>query len=162
MFGHLAADQSTARLPAPGGDTRHQGFHHLGVQRAHRHVVEEEERLGALTHEVVDAHRDEVHPDGVESPSGGGHERLGTDAIGRRDQQRIGVSRRRQIEHSAETTDPAEHAWTRGRSDDRLDPLHRGFTRLDVDAGVAIAGAGHVSRPAAIRSAGANPRRRAT
>ena len=38
----------------------------LGHDAAHRHVVEEEQRLGARAHDVVGAHRDEVDPDRVD------------------------------------------------------------------------------------------------
>ena len=49
-----------------------------------RDVVEEEQRLGALADDVVDAHRDEVDADGVEAAGGLGDERLGADAVGGR------------------------------------------------------------------------------
>ena len=52
------------------------------VQLADRDVVEEEQRLGALTHEVVHAHRHEVDADRRELPGGLGDERLGADSVG--------------------------------------------------------------------------------
>jgi hypothetical protein len=58
MLGHLAADQRAPRDATTLGDTRHQLLHLVTVELPDRHVVEEEERLRALAHEIVDAHRD--------------------------------------------------------------------------------------------------------
>src|SRR4051812_9223917 len=64
-FRRLAADQRAARLPAPGGD---RGDHPLGnaaLELRAGEIIEEEERLGALHDEVVDAHCDEVDADAL-------------------------------------------------------------------------------------------------
>ena len=53
--------------PAAVGDARDELLDLVGVELADRDVVEEEQRLGALAHDVVDAHRDEVDADGVEA-----------------------------------------------------------------------------------------------
>ena len=59
------------------------------IEPAGREVVEEEQRLGALHDEVVDAHRDEVDADRL-VPAGGDRDlELGADPVGGRDQDRI-------------------------------------------------------------------------
>ncbi len=65
MLGGLAADQRAAGAFAAGRDA----LDHLGrdvdVEPLADEVVEEEQRLGALHEDVVDAHRDEVDADRV-------------------------------------------------------------------------------------------------
>ena len=60
-----------------------------GVELAGGEIVEEEQRLGALHDEVVDAHRDEVDADRVVHAGLDGDLELGADAVGGRDQDRI-------------------------------------------------------------------------
>ena len=67
MLGHLAADERAARLLAALHHAAHELLDVRWIELADRDVVEEEQRLGALAHEVVDAHRDEVDPDRVEA-----------------------------------------------------------------------------------------------
>ena len=52
-------------------------------------VVEEEQRLGALDDDVVDAHRDEVDADRVEDAGFDRDLELGADAVGGADQDRV-------------------------------------------------------------------------
>ena len=84
VLGHLAADERAAGLPAALGHAVDELLDVVGVELADGDVVEEEERLGALAHEVVDAHGDEVDADRVEAAGGLGDERLGADAVGGR------------------------------------------------------------------------------
>ena len=70
VLGHLAADQRAAGLAAALGHALDELLDVVGVELADGDVVEEEQRLGALAHEVVDAHGDEVDADGVEAPGG--------------------------------------------------------------------------------------------
>ena len=84
VLGHLAADERAAGLPAALGDALDELLDVVGVELADGDVVEEEQRLGALAHEVVDAHGHEVDADGVEPPGGLGDQRLGADAVGGR------------------------------------------------------------------------------
>ncbi len=65
MLGRLAADQRAAGLLAAGGDALDHVGRDVDVELAAGEVVEEEQRLGALHEDVVDAHRDEVDADGV-------------------------------------------------------------------------------------------------
>ena len=64
QLGDLAADQRAAGLAAPAAIPRTT----VSTRRGHAgdpDVVQEHERLGAVDQEVVDAHRDQVDPDGV-------------------------------------------------------------------------------------------------
>ena len=92
VLGHLAADQRAAGLAAALGDALDELLDLVGVELADRDVVEEEQRLGALAHDVVDAHRDEVDADRVEAAGGLGDQRLGADAVGRRHEHRVAVA----------------------------------------------------------------------
>ena len=64
-FRRLAADQRAARRLAAVGDAADDFGGDVDVELAAGEVVEEEQRLGALHEDVVDAHRDEVDADGV-------------------------------------------------------------------------------------------------
>ena len=77
VLGHLAADERAARLAATLGHPGHQLVDVVGVERADRDVVEEEERLGAGAGDVVDAHGHEVDADRVEAVGLVGDHRLG-------------------------------------------------------------------------------------
>ena len=94
MLGGLAADQRSPRLATPGGDATDQLGDVDRVESPDRDVVQERERLGASTHDVVGAHRDEVDADRVEPPDSAGDRGLRADAIGRRDEQRLTVAGR--------------------------------------------------------------------
>ena len=61
----LAADQRAADLAAGAGDAGDDVRGGRDVELAGGEVVEEEQRLGALHDEIVDAHGDEVDADGV-------------------------------------------------------------------------------------------------
>ena len=61
----LAADQRAAGQPAALGDAGDDRRALVGIELAGREIVEEEQRLGALHDDVVDAHGDEVDADRV-------------------------------------------------------------------------------------------------
>ena len=91
-FGGFAADERAAGEPASFGDALDD--HHAGFGRKFSgcEVVKEEQRLGALHDDVVDAHRHEVDPDGV-VPAGLDRDLdLGADPVVGRDQDRVARS----------------------------------------------------------------------
>ena len=94
-----------------------------GSQLAGGEVVQEEQRLGALHHDVVDAHRHQVDADGVVDAGLDRDLQLGADAVGAGDQHRIDESRRLQVEQRAEAAEPAHHAGPVRRPRERLDRL---------------------------------------
>src|SRR5882762_3647863 len=61
----LAADQRGTCLDAAFGDSTDHGLGDIDAQFPGRVVVQEEQGLGALNDNVVNAHRDEVNSDGV-------------------------------------------------------------------------------------------------
>ncbi len=102
------------RLAAGRGDA----VDHLGadlrIELAAGEIVEEEQRLGALHHEVVDRHGDEIDADRVVARSLDRDLDLGADAVGRGDQDRIGEAGRLEIEQAAEAADLGIRARPRG------------------------------------------------
>ena len=93
VLGHLAAEQGGADLAAALGHPGHQLGHLGGLHRPGRDVVEEEQRLGSLAHQVVDAHGHQVDADGVEAAELLGHHQLGAHPVGGRHQDRPAVAR---------------------------------------------------------------------
>ena len=101
-LGRLAADQRAAGLPAALGDAGDDLARGVDVELAGGEIVEEEQRLGALHHQVVDAHGDEVDADAVVLAGLDGDLQLGADAVGGGDQQRVVVAGGLQVEQGAE------------------------------------------------------------
>ncbi len=114
-LGGFAADQGAARLAAAFRHAGDNGFHLLGNIMAQRHIVEEEQRLGALRQHVVDAHRHRVDADGVVLVHGEGDLELRTHAVGAAHQDRLLVTEGRQVEHTAERPDAAHPTGALGR-----------------------------------------------
>ena len=104
-LGGLAADERGAGDPAALGDA---GDDLDGVSRlelAGGEIVEEEQRLGALDDEIVDAHGDQIDADRVENAGVDGDLQLGADPVGGRDQDRVRITRRLEVEEPAESAD---------------------------------------------------------
>ena len=81
-----------------------------GRESAGREVVEEEQRLGALHQDVVDAVIDEVAADRVVASREERDLQLRADAVGARDEHRLANCARLEPEQAAERTDVGEHA----------------------------------------------------
>ena len=88
-FGGLAADQRAARLPAAERDAGDHGGADFRLELAAGEVVEEEQRFGALHHQVVHAHGDQIDADRVVAAGFDGDLDLGADAVIGGDQDRI-------------------------------------------------------------------------
>jgi hypothetical protein len=91
-FGGLAADQGAACLPAAVRDRGDDALGDSALELAGREIIEEEQRLGALDDEVVDAHRDQIDTDAVMAVEVDRELQLGADAIIGGDQQRIAIA----------------------------------------------------------------------
>ena len=91
-LGGLAADQGGAGDPAALGDAGDELDRVSRLELAGGEIVEEEQRLGALDDEIVDAHGDEVDADRVEDAGVDGDLQLGADAVGGGDQDRVAHS----------------------------------------------------------------------
>ena len=138
-FGRLAADQRRAGDPAAFGDAAD----HLGrldrIELAGREIVEKEQRLGALHDKIVDAHRDEIDPDRVVDARVDGDLELGADAVIGRDEQRIGIAGRLQVEYPAEPADIGIGARPARCLDERLDQVDEPVAGVNVDTRIGIA-----------------------
>ena len=89
----------------PGGSPRRcprRRRGHFVVELAGGEIVEEEQRLGALDDEVVDAHRDQVDADAVMLAGVDGQLELGADAVVGGDEQRVVIARGLEVEEAAE------------------------------------------------------------
>ena len=75
------------------------------VELAGGEVVEEEQRLGALRQQVVDAHGDEIDADGVVPAGLDGDLQLGADAVVGGDQDRVLEAGPLEIEQRAEAAE---------------------------------------------------------
>ncbi len=80
-FGGLAADQRRAGLEAARRDALDDGARDRAVEPAGRVIIEEEQGLGALHDEIVDAHGDEVDADRVVESRFDRDFDLGADAV---------------------------------------------------------------------------------
>src|SRR4051812_33054782 len=92
-LGRFTADQRASRDPAAFGNARDDVAASCYVQLAGSEVIEEEQRLGALNHEVVDAHRDKVDTNGIVLASRNSDSQLSADPIGAGDEDRILIAR---------------------------------------------------------------------
>ena len=112
------------------------GLRHL--QMPGGEIVQEEQRLGALHDQVVDAHRHQVDAHLVVQPGLDRNLQLGADAVGGRYQDRVGESRGAQVEQRAETADPAQRAGPGGGAGQRGDGRHQRLPGIDIDSGGAV------------------------
>ena len=108
------------------------------VERAGRKIIEEEQRLGALNDEVVDAHGDQVDADGGVQAGIDGDLELGADAVGGADEHRVAKAGGLEVEQRAEAADAAHGADAVGSAGERLDPVDQRVAGFDIHARVAI------------------------
>ena len=134
----LAADQRAARAAAALGDAGDDAASHVDLEPAGGVVVEEEQRLGALDDDVVDAHRHEVDADGVGDARLDGDLELGAHAVGAGDEDGILEARRLEVEQSTEAAQAAHDAASVGAAGQGLDVLDQRIACIDVDAGVLV------------------------
>ena len=139
-LGGLAADERAAVLAARRARRRSTTCSATsGEQPAGREVVEEEQRLGALDEDVVDAVIDEIGADGVVAA---GHERdlqLRADAVGARHEDRLRryrsrSSRNRPPNDPMSDSTPGVNVAAR----ERPDAPDRFVAGVDVDAGWTV------------------------
>ncbi len=129
----LAAEQSTAILAAPIRDTGYERDQLVGLELARADVVEKEERTRALHQDIVDAVIDEIPADGGEVTRHPRHGKLGTDAIGRGHQHRLGQAFEVRSEQAAEEAEIREDTVGKRAPGERLDLREAAFLGVDVD-----------------------------
>ena len=104
-FRGLTADQRADALRGTGGNAFDHHRSDRRIELAAGEVVEEEQRLGPLHHEVVDRHGDEIDADRIVTRRFDRDFDLGADAVGRSDQDCIGEAGSLEIEQAAEAAD---------------------------------------------------------
>ena len=104
-FRGLAADQGTAGFATAFGNAGHDRRRRFGVELAAGEIVEEEQRLGALHHEIVDRHRHQIDADAGMQAGLDGDLDLGPDAVGGGHQDRILEACGLEVEQAAEPAD---------------------------------------------------------
>src|SRR5262249_1627415 len=114
------------------------GFHGARHDTADPDVVEEDQRLRPVDEEVVDAHRDQVDPDGVVTPGEERHPELGADTVGRRHEDGIAVSPGRPKE-ARDRADVAECLGAIGRARPRREPPDCLLAGADIDPSAPVA-----------------------
>ena len=134
-LGGLAAEQRAAVLPAAGGDAATTAPPSSRLEHAGRQVVQEEERLGALHQDVVDAVVDQVAADRGVVAGHLRHHQLGADPVGGGDEDRLGHPPELGPEQAAEAADLGEHAGGEGGLRQLLDAGEPLLLGVDVDAG---------------------------
>ena len=152
----LAADEGAAGEAAALGDAGDDGLGGAGLKLAGCEIVEEEQRLGALHDQVVDAHGDEVDADRVVPAGVDGELQLGADAVRGRDEQRVGEPGSLRIEKRAEAAQLWVGTGTARGGDERSDGAHERVARLDRHAGAGI-GVGAVPGGSVVRHRGPRP-----
>ena len=124
--GHLrrfASDQRAAVGAAGFGYAADHGLGDFVVQLADGQVVQKEQRRRALDGNVVHTVVDQVGADGVVHSQGKRHLQLGADAVGARNQDRVGVLRDVQAEEAAKPANLAQHLLVEGFLRKILDAL---------------------------------------
>ena len=137
-FRGLAANERTARLPAALGDPCDDSGGRVRIELAAGEVVQEEQRLGALHHQIVDRHRHEVDADAVMDAGLDRDLDLGADAVGRRHQNRVGKAGGLEVEQPAETADFGIGARACRGADQRLDHVDQAIARIDIDTRIRV------------------------
>ncbi len=134
----FAAHSAQPAWTAAVGDAPHDGDADLRRELAGGEIVEEEQRLGALHDDVVDAHRHQIDADGVVNAGVDGDLDLGADPVIGRNQDRVREARRLQIEQSAEAADFRVGSGAARGAHQRLDLVHHGVARVDIDARLRV------------------------
>ncbi len=104
-FCGFSADQRAAGLTASFSDAFDNGRSLGDVERPGSEVIEEEQRLGTLDDEVVDAHGDQIDADGIVDACFDGDAKLGADAVIGGNQNRVGKPCGLEIEQAAKAAD---------------------------------------------------------
>src|SRR5512147_2143105 len=85
----FAAYKRASGLAAAFGNPGNDALVHADIELAGSEIVEKEQGIGALHHEIVDVHGHKIDADAVMGAGLDGKLELGADAIGRCDQERI-------------------------------------------------------------------------
>ena len=109
-----------------------------GVEVSCGKIIEKEQRLGTLNHQIIHAHRHQIDANGGVLVCLDGDFKLGSHTVGCGDQERIGIAGGFGVENAAESAEPASHAGTRRCRGEGTNDIDQRFAGGDIDAGVFI------------------------
>ena len=101
-------------------------------------VVEKEERLGALHHDVVRAHRHQVDADRVMASGLDREPELRADAVRARHHDRPAKTLERHFDQRSKAAEALQDLGAHRAADRRLYPFDQVVAGIDVDSGIAI------------------------
>ena len=125
-------------MAAALGDSGDDGRGGVHVELPGGVVIQEHQRLGALSQQIVDAHAHEIDAHRVVDAGLDRHLELGADPVGRRDQQRVIVSGRLQVEERPETAQRGLRAGPAGGLGQGFDAFDQRIPGVDIDASLGI------------------------
>lgn len=133
-FRRLAADQGGTRLAAAFGNSGNNSARGVNVEFPRCVIIEEEQRLGALNHQIVHAHGDKVRADaGIVSGSDRKAE-FCSDAVGRGDEYRIPEPGGFRIEDTTKAANSAIGTRPDRGLYQRLDGVDQPVRRMNINA----------------------------
>ncbi len=137
-FRRLAADERCAGDAATFGDALDDCRRRFDIKRRGSEVIEEEEWLGTLDDEIVDAHCDKVDAERRVLAAFDRDLELCADSVGRRDKHGIAEAGSLGVEERAEAAEPAHDSGAFCGCRGGLDPLNQRHPGVDIDPGVAV------------------------
>ena len=139
VLGHLTAHERAARELAAVGHTLDDLCHVLGLDVTDGDVVQEEQRLGARSQNVVDAHSDQVLAHRLVTVHDLGEHELGAHAVGTANQDRVfHILKRGSREQATEAADAADNLGAIGVLDHLLNRVDGAAALSGIDAGILI------------------------
>jgi cardiolipin synthase (CMP-forming) len=139
--GHLrsfAANQSATRLAASNTNTGNDRRADFRLKFAASIIIEEEKRLGTLYDQVIDAHCDQVDSNRVVTPGFDRDLKLGTNAVGCRDQNGVAVADAFKVKDPAKSADFSICAGAGCRSNQGFDELHHPVAGIDINTSLRV------------------------
>ena len=111
----------------------------LGLNVTDGNVIQEEQRLGARSQNVIDAHGDQVLAHRLVTVHNLGEHKLGAHAVGAADQDRVfHILERGGREQATKATDAADNLGAVGVLDHLLNSVDGAATLGGIDAGVLV------------------------
>ena len=136
-FGGFPANQCATGELAAARDAIDHARSHIDRQAAAGEIIQEKQRLRPLHENVVDAHGDEIDADSIVSLPVESELELGAHAIRAGDEYRFAVSLGH-LKKRPETANSRQDAIAHRASRHRLDAIHEGIARIDIDACVTV------------------------
>ena len=137
-FGCLATDKRGPGLLAASGDSADDGGCDVDIQVPTSEIVKEEQRLGSLHDNIVDAHRDEIDTNRIVAIQVPREHEFGADTVGARYEYRFAVAISRQGKQAAKSAKTGHDLRAAGSLHQRLDAIDERIARIDIDTGIFV------------------------